>query len=164
MVAAAAMLIGIVAGRNAPRIWLAATLTGCGAALAAALIVLGGGADWVWRGDIAVGGECLYLRLDAISALFMALLCGVGGAASIYACEYWSDHEHPRSACAGRIWWNVMLVNLGIVLLAANGLHFLIAWEIFTVAAYFLITLNRQRPAVRAAGRVPNSRCVPPAG
>ncbi|MCX6865077.1 MAG: proton-conducting transporter membrane subunit, partial [Verrucomicrobia bacterium] len=152
LVSAVAMLTGIAAGRAAPRIWLAATLTGCAAALTAALIVLGGGADWVWRSGIAVGGECLYLRLDAISALFMALLCGVGGACSVYAREYWADHEHPRSARAGRVWWNVMLLNLGIVLLAANGLHFLIAWELFTLAAYFLITLNRQRPTVRAAG------------
>ena len=32
-----------------------------------------------------------------------------------------------------------------MVLLSSNGLHFLIAWEIFTVAAYFLITLERQK-------------------
>ena len=146
------MLTGIVAGRSAPRVWLASTLAGCAAGLAAALNVLGGGADWVWRGGMTVGGECLYLRLDAISALFLALLCGVGGACSVYAREYWADHEHPRSARAGRVWWSVMLLNLGIVLLAANGLHFLIAWELFTLAAYYLITLNRQRPTVRAAG------------
>jgi hydrogenase-4 component B len=123
-----------------------------GAALVAALMVLGGGGDWVWRGGFALGGERLSLRLDAISALFLTLLCVIGGAASVYACGYWADRGHPRSARSGRVWWNVMLLNLGIVLLAANGLHFLIAWELFTLAAYFLITLNRQRPAIRAAG------------
>ena len=46
----------------------------------------------------------------------------------------------------------VLLLNMGFVLLCANGLHFLIGWEIFTVCAYFLITLERQRPEVRAAG------------
>ena len=152
LAAAAAMLTGIVAGRSSPRVWLAATLTGLGAALGAALAVLGGGADWVWRNGLLVGGESVSLRLDAISALFLALLCVIGGAASVYAREYWADHEHPRSARFGRLWWNVMLLNLGLVLLAANGLHFLIAWELFTLAAYFLITLNRQRTAIRAAG------------
>lgn len=152
LVAAAAMLTGIVAGWTAPRIWLAATLTGLGAALAAGLAVLGGGTEWLWRSGFWVGGERVYLRLDAISALFLVLLCVVGGAASVYAREYWADDAHPRSARSGRVWWNVMLLNLGIVLLASNGLHFLIAWEIFSLAAYFLITLNRQRREVRAAG------------
>jgi hydrogenase-4 component B len=150
--AAMAMLAGIVAGRLAPRVWLAVTLTGQAAALVAALMVLGGGGEWVWHGGFLLGGERPYLRLDAISALFLALLGVVGGAASVYACEYWGDREHPRSAGWGRVWWNVMLLNLGIVLLASNGLHFLMAWELFTLAAYFLITLNRQRSAIRAAG------------
>jgi hydrogenase-4 component B len=45
-----------------------------------------------------------------------------------------------------------MLLWLGLVLVAANGLHFLIAWELFTLSAYFLITLNRRPREVRAAG------------
>ncbi len=137
LVAAAAMLTGIVAGWTAPRIWLAATLTGLGAALVAGLAVLGGGTEWVWRSGFWVGGERVYLRLDAISALFLVLLCVVGGAASVYAREYWADDAHPRSARSGRVWWNVMLLNLGIVLLASNGLHFLIAWEIFSLGGLF---------------------------
>ncbi|HEV2248497.1 MAG TPA: proton-conducting transporter membrane subunit, partial [Terriglobia bacterium] len=46
----------------------------------------------------------------------------------------------------------VLLLSLGLVLVAANGLHFLVAWEVFTVAAYFLVTLDRRHPEVRAAG------------
>ncbi|MEI6654727.1 MAG: NADH-quinone oxidoreductase subunit H, partial [Verrucomicrobiota bacterium] len=145
LIAAAAMLTGIGAGWRAPRIWLAVTLSSLGALLVAALAVLGGGADWVWHSSFAVGGECLYLRLDAISALFLLLLCVVGGAATVYGREYWADAAHPRSARAGRVWWGVLLFNLGGVLLASNGLHFLIGWELFTLAAYFLITLDRQR-------------------
>jgi hydrogenase-4 component B len=152
LVAAVAMLVSIAAGRTAPRGWLAATLVGLAAAFAAALSVLGGGESWDWRGEIGVGGEALHLRLDGISALFLALLGVVGGAASVYAREYWADEKHPRSARAGRVWWSVMLASLGVVLVASNGLHFLIAWEVFTLAAYFLITLDRRRREVRAAG------------
>jgi hydrogenase-4 component B len=151
LIAAAATLASILAGWTAPRIWLIATLVSVGAALAAAMAVLGG-MDWDWRSGFAVGGERLHLRLDGISAFFLVLLSVVGGVASIYAREYWADRAHPRSARAGRVWWSVMLTSLGIVLLASNGLHFLIAWELFTLSAYFLITLDRQRPEVRAAG------------
>ncbi|MEI7908286.1 MAG: proton-conducting transporter membrane subunit [Verrucomicrobiota bacterium] len=152
LVAAVAMLTAIGTGWRRPRVWLIANLAGAGAVLVAAVAVLAGGADWVWRSGFAVGGERLLFRLDAISALFLALLCVVGGAATVYAGEYWTEAAHPRSARSGRVWWSVMLLALGWVLLSSNGLHFLIGWEIFTVAAYFLVTLNRQSREVRAAG------------
>lgn len=152
LIAAVAMLAGIAAGRTAPRGWLAATLVSLAAVMVAAFAVLGGAGDWEWRSGFTVGGEPLHLRLDGISALFLVLLGGVGGAVSIYAREYWTDAAHPQSARSGRFWWSVMLANLGGVLLASNGLHFLIAWELFTLAAYFLITLDRRRREVRAAG------------
>jgi hydrogenase-4 component B len=152
VVAAAGMFLGILAGRVAPRLWLAATLVGVTAALVAAVSVLTNGAGWEWRSGFLVGGEPLHLRLDSLSAFFLILLCVVGGAGSVYAREYWSDTAHPRSARTGRVWWSVMLFSLGLVLLASNGLHFLIAWELFTLSAYFLITVNRQRREVRAAG------------
>ena len=151
VVAAAGMLLGIMAGRTAARIWLITTLVGVIAAAAAALSVLNG-ADWEWRSGFKVGGEMLHLRLDGISALFMMLLCVVGGAGSVYGSEYWSEEEHPHSARSGRLWWSMLVLSMGLVLVMSNGLHFLIAWELFALSAYFLITLDRQRREVRAAG------------
>ncbi len=151
-VAAVAMLAGVASGRTAPRVWLGATLVGLSAAFVASVAVLAGGEVWGWRNGFRIGGESLHLRLDGISALFLALLSWVGGAATVYSREYWSDAEHRRSAGTGRIWWSVMLASLAVVLLVSNGLHFLMAWELFTIGAYFLITLDRQRAEGRAAG------------
>lgn len=152
LAAAVGMGIGIVnAGRSA-RLWLAANLLGTVAALAAAVGVLAGGGAWEWRTPFAVGGEAMHLQLDALSAFFLALLAVLGGAGSVYAIEYWPDAAHPRSAPAGRAWWNLLLTCMGLVLLSANGLHFLIAWELFALSAYFLITSDRQRREVRQAG------------
>jgi len=152
LAATGGMLTGILAGRTAPRLWLASTLAGAIAALVAAVALLGGGPDWEWKSKITLGGEALHLRLDGISACFLALLSLVGGAASVFSREYWADDAHPHSAGSGRVWWTVMLFSLGLVLLASNGLHFIVAWEMFTLGAYFLITLNRRVPEVRAAG------------
>jgi len=44
------------------------------------------------------------------------------------------------------------MLNLWWVLVSSNGLHFLMGWEGFTLSAYFLITLDRARNAVRSAG------------
>ncbi len=150
--AAASLALGAVIGRRSPRAWLAATLVGVVAGLGAAVVVLFGGGAWEWTNALRVGGEALHLRLDAISAMFLALLCVIAGAGALYASEYWTDAAHPRSAGAGRAWWNVLVLSQGIVLLAANGIHFLVGWETFTISAYFLITLDRDNPDVRRAG------------
>lgn len=145
--------VGLAAGRRTPRLWLGATLAACIAAAAAALSVLSGAAGArEWTGGFAVGGQPVHLRLDALGAFFLVLLAVVGGAGAVYGRGYWPDAEHPRSAGAGRGWWSLLLLSLGAVLLTTNGLHFLIAWELFTVSAYFLVTLDRSRAEVRAAG------------
>ena len=152
LVAAGGTLAGVLSGRFSPRIWLASTVAGVSAALAASVWVLAGGAVWDWHSAFRVGGEPLHLRLDAISSLFMALLSVVGGAGAVYSLEYWPDSAHPRSARGGRAWWSVLVMSVGGVLLSCNGLHFLIAWELLTISSYFLITRDRQRSEVRAAG------------
>lgn len=152
LVAALGIAGGLPCAWRAPRAWLALTLAGTAAALVAAVGALAGGAPWDWQPEFFVGGERLHLRLDALGGFFLALLAMVGGVCSAYAREYWSDKAHPRSAPAGRAWWSILLFCLGLVLVTSNGLHFLIAWEIFTIAAYFLITLERQKREVRAAG------------
>ena len=152
LVAFAALATGIVVGVRLSRLWLALTVAGAVAGLGAALLVLCGAADWEWRSAISLGGEFVHLRLDGLSALFLALLCVVGGAGAVYAREYWSEEHYPASAPRGRAWWSALVLSMGLVLLCSNGLHFLIAWELFAVSAFFLITLDRQRPEVRAAG------------
>jgi hydrogenase-4 component B len=152
VISGAGLLVSIFAGFRAPKWWLAGVLVGAAGGLSAAVVVLHTGTVWDWRCAQTIGGESIHLRLDAVSALFLALLGMVGGTGAVYAREYWAEGKHPRSARWGRVWWSALLMCLGLVLLTANGLHFLIAWELFTICAYFLITLDRQRREVRAAG------------
>jgi hydrogenase-4 component B len=136
-----------------PRAWRAATLSGLGLAGLAAGWGLLKGATLVWPGAGATPAAAWFaLRLDPLSAFFLLLVAVVGGLATVYAGEYWSDQEHPASAPWGRVMWNGFWASLVLVLLAGNGILFLIAWELFAVSAFFLITLNRAPRAVRAAG------------
>ena len=152
LLAAGFLAAGIAAGPRWPRLWSGLTMAGTAAGLGAALLVLLGAPEWEWRSGFLVGGEALHLRLDGLSALFLALLSVVGGAGAVYAGEYWSDHHYPASAPRGRAWWSTLVLSMGAVLVSSNGLHFLIAWELFTVSAYFMITLDRAQRDVRAAG------------
>jgi hydrogenase-4 component B len=151
-IAAASVLVGVASAWRAPRLWLAATLAGAAAALVAAVSVLVSGREPTWIVPFALGGDALRFRLDALSAFFLALLSLLGGATTLYSRAYWTDAAHPRSAPTGRAAWNLFLASMGLILLATNGLHFLVAWELFTISAYLLITLDRRRRETRAAG------------
>jgi len=147
-----ALALSVAVGYRRPRTWLALTVTGTVAGLVAAVYVLLSGDRWEWQSDFLLGGEALRLRLDGLSALFLLLVAVVGGAGAVYSHEYWSDEHNPASAPRGRVWWSSLLLSMGLVLTVANGLHFLIAWELFALCGYFLITLDRRRSGVRAAG------------
>jgi hydrogenase-4 component B len=146
------MLASIFAGTRTPKLWLTGVLVGAAGGVGAAVVALTTGDVWDWHSSLTLGGEVVHLRLDAVSALFLALLGLIGGAGAVYGREYWTERGHPRSARSGRVWWSALVLCLGLVLVTANGLHFLIAWELFTVSAYFLVTLERQKREVRAAG------------
>jgi len=151
--AAVGLLAGLVVANWLPRTWLALTLAGCALTLAAAVNVLGGFAPaWTWRSEFLVAGDVLCLRFDAVSALFLALVAVVCGAGAAYAHGYWPQRAHPVSARHGRVWWSVLLLSLVAVLVSSHGLQFLIGWEVFTLAAFFLVTLDRRLADVRAAG------------
>jgi hydrogenase-4 component B len=152
LLAAVATLVGLASAYRARRVWLAASLVAAAAALAAAVWVLADSTTWKCPSNFSVGGEPVHLQLDALSAFFLALLAVLGGACSLYSHTYWSDTAHPRSAPSGRAWLTALLAFMGFVLLSVNGLHFLIGWELYTLSAYFLITRERQKREVRAAG------------
>ncbi|HXJ55295.1 MAG TPA: proton-conducting transporter membrane subunit [Verrucomicrobiae bacterium] len=151
-ISSAGMLLSIVIGLRAPRWWLAGLLVGASAALSAAVLTLASEGAWEFRSAMRLGGEAIHLQLDALSALFLALLGVIGGAGAVYGQQYWRERAHPCSGGVGRVWWSVLVLCLGLVLVSANGLHFLIAWELFTLAAYFLVTLNRHSQVVRDSG------------
>ena len=152
LVAFAGAMAGLLTAWRSPRLWLAFMLAGTFALFIAAVWVLLTGGSWEWQPAFSLGTEPIHLRLDALSAFFLTLLAVLGGTASLYSQEYWSDQEHPDSAPTSRFWWSGLMLCIAAVLLSANGLHFLIAWEAFTVCCYFLITQERQKREVRLAG------------
>jgi len=146
------LLAGAGSGRRRPRLWLGLTVAGAGSWLLVALGTLETGTAWDFHSRMRLGGEAVHLHLDALSAWFLALVAVVGGLGAIYARGYWPDREKGASAGRGRLWWSILVLCMGLVLMCANGLHFLMVWEAFALSAYFLITLERELQETRAAG------------
>lgn len=140
----------VLAGQS--RAWLALTVSASALLLACALPVALGGGPFEWRNGIAPCGEPMHLRVDGLSALFLALLAVVGGAGAAYGHGYELGGGIPGGAVRARFWWAVLLAAMAGVLTISNGLHFLVAWEVFAVAGYFLIVLDSADKAARKAG------------
>ena len=131
----------------------------------AALAGLGSGVGLVALGGFLAGaggapvslawglpGARLDVAVDGLSALFLLPLFVVSGLGAVYATAYWSPARHPRSAPALRGFYGLTTGAMAVVLVARNALLFLAAWEVMALGAYFLVTAERHRPKVRAAG------------
>ena len=92
---------------------------------------------------VPLGG--LELALDPLGGLFLALIGFAAVPASVYAMGY------PDGGDRGQLAYVVFVVTMGLVPLAANAMTFVIAWELMSVASYFLVLHDREsRESTRA--------------
>jgi formate hydrogenlyase subunit 3/multisubunit Na+/H+ antiporter MnhD subunit len=136
-----------------------ATAGACGvggcvaAALAAAPAVVSclGGHSLAVSGDWpTVPGARFSLHLDALSAFFLLPVLGTSCVLSFAALSWLRAPGRP----VGRAWpsFNFLVAGMALVVLADNALLFLVAWEVMSLAGWFLITLDDSSPAARDAG------------
>ncbi|HKC98090.1 MAG TPA: proton-conducting transporter membrane subunit [Methylomirabilota bacterium] len=104
----------------------------------------GGGAALRLPSLLPLGG--LELTLDPLGGLFLALIGSAAIPASIYA---FGDAAGARR---GRFAYAVFVTSMCVVPVAANTMTFLIAWELMSLASYFLVLHDRQsKGSVNAA-------------
>jgi hydrogenase-4 component B len=121
-----------------------------GAAAAVDQILTGGAvtARAPWRlplGSVAVG-------LDPLSAFFLLCVCVVAGLAAVYGAGYLAAYAGKRRLGAAAAFFNLLVAAMVGVVLARDGVLFLLAWEVMTVASFFLVTFEGERESVRRAG------------
>lgn len=101
----------------------------------------------------------LHFRMDTLSAFFTLLIGGLGFAGSLYAVGYTArdDHsghgadDHGYPSLLGGL-WNLFIASMVAVVLAADGLSFLFAWELMSVSSFMLVMAEHRDPEVRQAG------------
>ncbi len=96
----------------------------------------------------------LHLRLDPLAAFFSMPVYVLGAAATLFGTRYWKQAQHPENGRWLRLWFGVLIAALVGVVLAADGLAFLFAWEIVAVSAFLLIATEDDRAEVQQAGWV----------
>jgi hydrogenase-4 component B len=94
----------------------------------------------------------IQLRLDPLAAFFVLAiaLCGLG--ASIYAFGYAREFYGRRSIAAIGALYHGFLLSMTLVVMADDGLFFLIVWELMSLASYGLVVTEHDNPRTRDAG------------
>jgi hydrogenase-4 component B len=83
--------------------------------------------------------------VDALSAVFLVPLFVLSLCCALYGTGY-TKHESGASQAGQWFFFNILLSSMSVVVCAANGLLFLIAWEMMSLSSFFLV-LHRQNEA-----------------
>jgi len=93
---------------------------------------------------VPLGG--LDLALDPLGGLFLALIGFAAAPVSVYAMGY------PDNGRGGQFAYVVFVISMCLVPLAANVMTFVIAWELMSLASYFLVLQDRESKESIEAG------------
>ncbi len=149
-------LLALLAGRF-PR---ASTASGAGGAIVGGVLGLYAALDALVFGTTAslrlpwdVPYGSFSIAIDPLSALFAVPVFGLTALAAFQGIPSLLAASDRRSVGPPWFFFNLMAAGLAMVVLARNGVLFLVAWEVMALASYFLVTIEHRRAEVREAGR-----------
>ena len=93
-----------------------------------------------------------FVEVDALSAFFLLPIFGLSALAAVYGAEYLQAWRGRKSLGAAWFFYNLLVASMALVVLARNGVLFLVAWETMALTSYFLVTFEDEQDSVREAG------------
>jgi hydrogenase-4 component B len=94
------------------------------------------------------------VALDALSAFFLLPIFILSGVAALYGSEYLQIYWERKSLGSSWFFFNLLVASMTLVVIARNGVLFLVAWEVMALASFFLVTFEDEHEQVREAGWV----------
>lgn len=134
--------------------WIACTLNVAGSVIGGAALLLQHAQpgithsiDMQWV--LPVGRFAL--AVDDLSLIFFIPILFISALGSIYGLSYWKQSQHAGNGGKLRLCWGLLTAGMALVVLARDGVLFLMAWEIMALAAFFLIATEENKSQVREA-------------
>jgi hydrogenase-4 component B len=96
-------------------------------------------------------GARLTLRVDPLSAIFLAIVAVIALLSTLYSVRYMEHYAHDKVAK----FFPLLLLSIASmtgVLVCTDFFFFLIFWESMTLTSYFLVTFESENPASQRAG------------
>ena len=96
----------------------------------------------------------LHFALDGLSAFFLAVVSLISGLSALYGLGYQKRAmSHAPLGLSSALLPLLVLAMFGVVL-ARDGIVFLMAWELMTLSSYFLVVHEGRSSEVRQAGLI----------
>jgi hydrogenase-4 component B len=92
-----------------------------------------------------------FVEIDPLSALFLLPILLLSAVSAIYGVPYMRAYKEKNPGAAS-FFFNMLAAGMILVVIARNGILFLIAWEIMSLASFFLVTFEDEHDHVRRAG------------
>lgn len=92
------------------------------------------------------------VTLDPLSALFVLPILVLTALAAVYGAPYLLAHAEHRTLGPAWFFYNLLTASMVLVAIAANGVLFLVAWEVMSLSSFFLVTFDDEKASVREAG------------
>src|SRR5271157_1595260 len=96
-------------------------------------------------------GSSLTLRIDPLSAIFLAIVAVIALLSTLYSVRYMEHYAHDKVAKFFPILL-LCVASMTGVLVCTDFLFFLIFWESMTLTSYFLVTFESENAASQRAG------------
>ena len=90
--------------------------------------------------------------IDKLAAFFIFIICLIALFCSLYGIDYVKHYYKKYSIGPLGFFYNLFILGMLMVVTATNGLFFLLAWEIMSVASFFLVIYDRHEPENIRAG------------
>jgi len=94
----------------------------------------------------------LTLRVDLLSAFFIFVISLLGLLCSVYGLGYVKHYYNKYNLGVLGFFYNMFIASMILVVAANNVLFFLIAWEIMSLASYFLVIYEHREDENIKAG------------
>jgi len=93
-----------------------------------------------------------FVEVDALAAFFLLPIFVLSALAAVYGAQYLLTWRGRKSLGAAWLFYNLLVASMVLVVLAHNGVLFLLAWETMALSSYFLVTFEDEQDTVRHAG------------
>lgn len=122
------------------------------ACIAACGLTLAGGTTFEDRVALGLPWLQWHIRLDSLAAFFLGIIGIVTTAVSLFGPGYVREyiHSHYSLALLG-LMTALFIAGMQLVVVAADAFAFVVAWEVMSVASYFLVAYEHEEAANRRA-------------
>jgi hydrogenase-4 component B len=91
------------------------------------------------------------MEIDPLSAVFALAIALIAMLAAIYGSGYLQGHAHHKNLGVSWFFFSLLAASMLLVVVARNGVLFLISWELMSLASFFLVIFEDEQESVRRA-------------